>query len=90
MNGRTPLHMAVRHDWTKHSNDAIGGRNPQESATGTASEERALACLDFLVAVARVPLSQLDNFGDTSPGESVIRTDNDSNDSKATMQTPKE
>jgi ankyrin repeat protein len=38
----------------------FGGFQP-----GQTDEGRALACLEFLVTVARVPLSASDNFGDT-------------------------
>ena len=61
MNGRTPLHVAVHYDWTRHSQDSIGGRNP---ALGEAPRNPD-DIVRFLVEDARVPLNPEDHIGNT-------------------------
>lgn len=68
MNGRTPLHVAVHYDWTRHSQDSIGGRNPASKEAPRNPDD----VVRYLVEVARVPLNPENHIGETPLHNAVV------------------
>ena len=68
MNGRTPLHVAVHYDWTRHSQDSIGGRNPALEEAPRDPDD----VVRFLVEDAKVPLSPENHAGETPLHNAVM------------------